>query len=59
MDSTKILVLDAGEVIEFDKPLKLLENEDGLFRSMVYANGELQAKNLIKISQDAELNKIP
>ena len=31
----KILVLDAGEVKEFDTPSNLLKNENSLFRTLV------------------------
>jgi ATP-binding cassette subfamily C (CFTR/MRP) protein 1 len=35
MDSDRVLVLDNGNIAEFDTPEKLLEKEDGLFRAMV------------------------
>lgn len=39
MDSDKVLVMDAGEVIEFDKPCELLKNEAGAFRKLVKQSG--------------------
>ncbi|POM58828.1 Multidrug resistance protein ABC Superfamily [Phytophthora palmivora] len=35
MDSDKILVLDAGEVVEFDCPSALLERKSGVFKTLV------------------------
>jgi len=35
IDSDRILVLEAGEVCEFDSPKKLLEKEDSIFSGMV------------------------
>ena len=35
MDSDRILVLDDGHIAEFDSPGKLLQKENGHFRSMV------------------------
>lgn len=29
------MVLDAGQLVEFDSPKKLLEKESGLFRALV------------------------
>jgi len=37
MDSDRIMVMDKGTIAEFDKPLKLLENEDGVFSGLVRA----------------------
>lgn len=34
---TKIVVMDAGRVVEYDTPLNLYDREDGIFRSMVRA----------------------
>ena len=47
MDSTKILVLDAGELVAFDKPYKLLQDScSTIFSSMVDAYGEEQSKQM-------------
>lgn len=35
LDSSKILVLDAGEVVEFDSPAALLQLKKGFFKSLV------------------------
>ncbi|RNA42720.1 multidrug resistance-associated 1 [Brachionus plicatilis] len=39
MDSTRIMVLDKGKIVEFDSPENLLFNEDSLFFSMAYSVG--------------------
>lgn len=38
----KILVLDHGEVMEFDHPWKLLQDEKGLFRDICKASGNME-----------------
>ncbi|EIW53710.1 P-loop containing nucleoside triphosphate hydrolase protein [Trametes versicolor FP-101664 SS1] len=40
MDADKIMVLDAGRLVEFGKPSELLENEKGLFRALVDESGD-------------------
>jgi len=57
MDSTKILVLNRGELAEYDKPMKLLENSSGIFSSMVEATGPEQSVYLRKIAA-GEVNVI-
>ena len=53
MDSTKVLVMDAGEIKEYDTAHRLLQDENGIFTSMVNACGEEQAKALRKIAEDS------
>jgi ATP-binding cassette subfamily C (CFTR/MRP) protein 1 len=50
MDSTKILVLNRGELAEYGKPMELLENTTGIFSSMVEATGPEQSTFLKKIA---------
>ncbi|KZT60611.1 P-loop containing nucleoside triphosphate hydrolase protein [Calocera cornea HHB12733] len=40
MDYDKIMVLDAGKLIEFDTPVALLEKKDSLFRNLVEESGD-------------------
>ncbi|KAJ6594276.1 hypothetical protein B0H19DRAFT_1094788 [Mycena capillaripes] len=49
MDADKIMVLDAGRVVEFDTPKKLLQNKHGLLRALVDESGDKEA--LYKMAQ--------
>ena len=40
IDSDRVLVLDAGKVIEFDLPYNLLQNSEGTFYDMVETTGK-------------------
>ena len=53
MDSDRVLVLDAGRVIEFDEPYQLLQNENGLFANMVKMTGKSMAHNLKEMARIA------
>ena len=55
MDSSKILVLDDGNVAEFGPPVELLNNPEGLFTSLVNATGAQTSMTLRKIAA-GELN---
>lgn len=57
MDSDRVLVLDKGEIREFDSPKKLLENKKGIFFGMVEATGPSSAIHLHKIA-NGELSVI-
>lgn len=39
MDSDRVMVMDSGNVIEFDHPFDLLKNKDGYFYKMVELTG--------------------
>ncbi|KAL0950659.1 hypothetical protein HGRIS_007445 [Hohenbuehelia grisea] len=43
MDADKIMVLDAGRLVEFDTPQQLLEKENGMFRALVDESGDRDA----------------
>jgi ABC-type multidrug transport system fused ATPase/permease subunit len=42
IDFDKVLVLDAGEVKEYDHPHLLLQKEGSIFRGMVEQSGEME-----------------
>ncbi|XP_015783351.1 multidrug resistance-associated protein 4 isoform X3 [Tetranychus urticae] len=57
IDSDKILVMDAGKVVQFGDPASLVEDTEGIFYSMVQATGKDSADNLIKTAKRIKLNK--
>lgn len=61
MDSDKVLVMDAGQAVEFDHPHVLLRNPNGYFSKMVEQTGPIMAAKLKSIAQNAyeTSNKIP
>ncbi|XP_039745048.1 probable multidrug resistance-associated protein lethal(2)03659 isoform X2 [Pararge aegeria] len=52
IDSDKILVLDAGYLVEFDHPHLLLQNRKGYFRKMVAETGPAMSQLLHKLAAD-------
>ncbi|KAJ2523870.1 hypothetical protein GGI11_001212 [Coemansia sp. RSA 2049] len=42
IDYDRVLVLEKGKVAEFDTPYNLLQNKDGIFRSMCEKSGEYE-----------------
>ncbi|CAG2238338.1 ABCC4 [Mytilus edulis] len=52
MDSDKVLVLDEGNIMEFDHPYLLLQIEDGYFSKMVQQTGPSEAEHLLSIAKD-------
>ncbi|XP_049887227.1 ATP-binding cassette sub-family C member 4-like isoform X2 [Pectinophora gossypiella] len=53
MDSDKVLVMDAGQMVEFDHPHILLQKPDGILRSMVDQTGRHMAETLGRIAHQA------
>lgn len=51
IDSDAIMVLDAGQLVEFGHPHQLLANPDGQFRALVEQTGERSAKRLAEIAE--------
>ncbi|KAJ7758122.1 hypothetical protein DFH07DRAFT_818757 [Mycena maculata] len=43
MDADKIMVLDAGNIVEFDSPKELLKIQDGKLRALVDESGDKEA----------------
>ncbi|KAG9508804.1 Multidrug resistance-associated protein 4, partial [Fragariocoptes setiger] len=61
MDSDRVLVLDAGEVKEFDEPHILANIKGGWFASMIDSSGPM-APNLRKIAEKrymCQINSVP
>lgn len=58
MDSDKVLVMDAGQAVEFGTPYELLtKSEAKIFHGMVQQTGKSTAENLTRVAQKAhELN---
>lgn len=53
MDSSRILVLNAGRVAEFDTPRALLQRSGGILACLVAQTGEASARHLHAIAEGA------
>ncbi|XP_015609770.1 probable multidrug resistance-associated protein lethal(2)03659 isoform X2 [Cephus cinctus] len=53
MDSDRIMVMDAGNVAEFDHPYVLLQKNEGLFLNMVKQTGSRMADSLIAVARES------
>nr|CAD7455368.1 unnamed protein product [Timema tahoe] len=54
MDSDKVLVMDAGRMVEFASPHNLLQNKNGYFYQMVQKTGKKMAEQLSRVSEVKE-----
>lgn len=52
IDCHKIIVLDAGKLIEFGTPFELLQKPDGAFTHLVRQTGSRMSKKLISIATE-------
>lgn len=57
MDSDKVLVMDAGQMVEFDHPHNLLQNKNGFLYKMVDQTGRDTASLLHCIAEQVCLNR--
>jgi ATP-binding cassette subfamily C (CFTR/MRP) protein 10 len=55
--SDRILVLDAGRIVEFDTPTALLSNPNGMLRMLVNSTGQATAARLEAMANDAAKEK--
>uniref|UniRef100_A0A2S2N873 Putative multidrug resistance-associated protein lethal n=1 Tax=Schizaphis graminum TaxID=13262 RepID=A0A2S2N873_SCHGA len=56
MDSDRVLVMDAGKMVEFDHPYNLLKNKDGFFYKMVEQTGPETSDFLYNIAVESYMN---
>lgn len=54
IDSDRILVIDAGKIVELDTPVNLLSKSSGTFKEMVHALGQKEFDRLLTIAQSKE-----
>ncbi|XP_057709527.1 ATP-binding cassette sub-family C member 4-like isoform X2 [Corythoichthys intestinalis] len=57
IDCDRILVLDAGQIQEYDEPYMLLQNHEGLFYQMVQQTGRSEAASLLHMAKQVHQNK--
>eukprot|EP01028_Stygiella_incarcerata_P007998 TRINITY_DN335_c0_g4_i1.p1 TRINITY_DN335_c0_g4~~TRINITY_DN335_c0_g4_i1.p1 ORF type:complete len:1380 (-),score=414.43 TRINITY_DN335_c0_g4_i1:928-5067(-) len=51
IDMDRVIVLDQGNIVEFDTPATLVDMENGVFRSMVDETGPASSKRLIQVAK--------
>lgn len=52
IDNDKILVVENGEIVEYDHPHLLLKNEDGYLSKMARQTSESMHEHLKKVSEE-------
>lgn len=52
IDSDRILVMDAGQAVEFDSAHMLLQKQTGIYRSMVDALGTQESDRLKALAKE-------
>lgn len=52
MDCDKVMVMEAGAMVEFDHPYVLLRNAHGKFTGMVAETGHATYEQLKKVAKD-------
>lgn len=57
MDSDKVLVMDAGILVEYDHPHRLLQNKNGYLFKMVEQTGKSMMESLIKVAEESYRSK--
>ncbi|KAL5233639.1 hypothetical protein ACI65C_001049 [Semiaphis heraclei] len=57
MDSDRVLVMDAGTIVEFDHPYNLLKNKDGFLYKMVEQTGSETSDLLQSMAAESYLTK--
>ncbi|KAI7743907.1 hypothetical protein M8C21_032018, partial [Ambrosia artemisiifolia] len=57
IDCDRILLLDAGQVVEYDAPVKLLQDDHSAFSKMVQSTGAANAQYLRNLAFGAEEEK--
>ncbi|CAK1599802.1 unnamed protein product [Parnassius mnemosyne] len=56
MDSDRVMVMDAGRLVEFDHPYHLLKNPEGYFTKMVKETNEKMSAQLYQIAKNTFLD---
>ena len=52
-----VQVMSRGEMVEFDRPSRVLQQPHSLFRQMVDKTGDVAAKRLHEIAREADLGR--
>lgn len=53
MDSDKVLIMEQGQVLEYDHPYTLLQDEQGHFSSMIQETGKAMTEQLKQCAKEA------
>lgn len=57
MDSDRVIVLDAGRIVEFDEPYQLMKSESSQFSNMVQHTGPSMARQLWNVAYEAHAQR--